>query len=97
MEDYKPTINAKTIDEFKKIEAKLKKLPESVYNSIDNVEGDGLLGLTCNMKRTAGSNSRMCLPKSTTQITDFDTHYGVYTEEYFFKIPKGNKIDFVFV
>ena len=98
MEDYKPTINAKTIDEFKKIEDKLKKLPKSVYGCIDIVENDELLcALTCKMRQTNSSNSRMYLPKFTTQIMDFDNYIGVYAKDYFFKIPKENKIDIIFV
>jgi len=94
----KPTINAKTIDEFKSIEDKTEKLPASVYGCIDSVEDNELMGsIQCNMRRTNSSNSRMFLPKFTTQMMDFDTYYGVYAGDYFFKIPKENKIDIVFV
>lgn len=95
MED-KPKIVAKTSEDFQKIEEKLKTLPELIYSGIEIVEGFGLLGLECKIRKTYG-NTRIYLPKSTTQITDFDSYIGAYSQDFFFKIPKDCKIDFVFI
>lgn len=93
--ENKPKIIAKTSEEFKEIEDKLKNLSELIFSQIEIAEDQCLMGLTCNFKKN--TNTTTFLPKETTQITNFGDYIGVYCGDFFFKIPKENKIDFIFI
>ena len=92
--ENKPKIIASTVDEFNSISERLKKLPESILSQIETVVDHRLLGLECQIRKKYDQTGTY-LPKSTRQITTFDDYIGVYCDDFFFKLPKENKIDYV--
>lgn len=95
MSENKIKILAESIEEFKEIETKIKKLPGSTLNQIITVKR-GLMGIECEIRNPYREDYHVALP-STTQISFFDDFIGAYCHEFFFRIPIIKKISFVFV
>lgn len=85
MSKNKPLIVCRTVEEFQKIENALKTLSPLTYELIETVSY-GALGFVCSLKYDFCKEQKIYLPKTTTQIKDFDGYIGIYSKEFFFKI-----------
>ena len=99
MDEKKPKIIAKTVEEFNSLINKVNTLPERVVSQIATVE-KSLLGIECVFEQTFMSESTVFLPNNVTQIQDFDKYIGIYSEGFFFKIEgkmKEGKLKYLFI
>jgi hypothetical protein len=97
MGEQKPKIMAESLEEFQKIEKKLQELPACVLSQISTAQ-KGILGIECDIRNSYG-DTQIALPP-TTQISEFDEFIGVYSHDFFFRIPKAMKkykLTYVFV
>lgn len=85
--EHFPKITASSIEQFKEIEEAIKKLSKNIIEQIE-IALLGALGIECTLcKYKCGE--QCIIPKSTHQISDFGDYYGVYAENYYFRIPKN--------
>jgi len=94
--ESKPKITAKTVEEFNKICEKLETLPDCIVSQIDTAD-NGLMGIECIFKRFFDKDRKIYIPDFTTQIHDFGDYIGIYSDDFFFKSPKGNNISFILI
>jgi hypothetical protein len=106
MEDHKVEIKADSIETFKMVEEKLKKLPLVVYNQIDTAYWNRLLNcVECLLRGTIGEKERLyAIPRNVSKIAHFGQFMGIYCPDFFFKIEdsqfqkiKDVQISYIFI
>lgn len=93
-----PKITAKSVEEFKFIEDKLKELPQKILDQIDVANNH--FKITCRLYELFDSGRYIYLPDYTTQIaTGFTKEDGlevaIYANDFLFKIEWKHKRDAV--
>ena len=91
MEDHKVNIISDSVENFKMIEEKLKKLPLEVYNQIDTAHWNKLMDcVECNLRELNGDIERMyAIPRNVIKIAHFGSFMGIYLPDFFFRIEES--------